>query len=119
LKYLQDKWSLNDLGDRTAKANTFKDVISNTAPRTDTPPRVDSSTMTAAPQPTVDGLNEHQSALVAMSHNLETMTDEDPNLVAARSRHLLTGPQSQIDTAVDRVDNFINQQKATVESWIK
>jgi len=54
-----------------------------------------------------------------MSHNLETMTDEDPNLVAARSRHVLTGPQSQIDTAVDRVDNFIDQQKAKVESWIK
>jgi hypothetical protein len=25
------------------------------------------------------------------------------------SRHVLTGPQSQIGTAVDRVDNFINQ----------
>ena len=54
-----------------------------------------------------------------MSHNLESITDEDPNLVAARSRHILTGPQSQIDTAVERVDNFINQQKAKVESWIK
>jgi len=32
---------------------------------------------------------------------------------------VLTGPQSQIDTAVDRIDNFINQQKAKVESWIK
>jgi hypothetical protein len=119
LKYLQDKWDLNDLGNRTAKASTFKAVINGAAPRNDTPPRVDSSTQTVAAQPSVDALNEHQSALVAMSHNLETMTDEDPNLVAARSRHVLTGPQSQIDTAVDRVDNFINQQKATVQSWIK
>ncbi len=54
-----------------------------------------------------------------MSHNLESMTDEDPNVVAARSRHLLTGPQSQIDAAVERVDNFISRQKATVESWSK
>jgi hypothetical protein len=30
-----------------------------------------------------------------------------------------TGPQSQIDTAVERVDNFISQQKAKVDSWIK
>jgi phospholipase C len=119
LRYLQDKWDLNDLGDRTAKANTFKAVINSTAPRTDTPLRVEPSTQTVAASPPVDALNEHQSALVAMSHNLETMTDEDPNLVAARSRHVLTGPQSQIDTAVDRVDNFVNQQKATVESWNK
>jgi len=119
LRYLQDKWSLNDLGDRTAKANTFKEVINGAASRADTPARVDSSTQTVAASPPVDALNEHQNALVAMSHNLESMTDEDPNLVAARSRHVLTGPQSQIDTAVDRVDNFISQQKATVESWIK
>ena len=31
LKYLQDKWGLNDLGGRTAKANTFKAVINGTA----------------------------------------------------------------------------------------
>jgi hypothetical protein len=118
LKYLQDKWALNDLGDRTAKANTFKEVITS-GPRSDTPVRVDSLTISVTATPPVDALNEHQSALVAMSHNLESMTDEDPNVVAARSRHLLTGPQSQIDTAVDRVDNFINQQKAAVEGWIK
>ena len=54
-----------------------------------------------------------------MSHTLESITDEDPNVVAARSRHVLTGPQSQIDAAVDRVDNFIDQQKAKVQSWAK
>jgi phospholipase C len=119
LKYLQEKWDLNDLGYRTAKANTFKAVIDSTAPRTETPPRVDPSTEAVAASAPVEALNEHQSALVAMSHNLETMTNEDANLVAARSRHVLTGPQSQIDTAVDRVDNFIDQQKATVQSWTK
>jgi phospholipase C len=121
LKYLQDKWGLNDLGDRTAKANTFKGAINfGAAARTDTPLRIDSSTQNVTTAPAgLDALNEHQSALVAMSHNLESITDVDPNLVAARSRHVLTGPQSQIDTAVDRVDNFISQQKATVDSWIK
>jgi hypothetical protein len=59
----------------------------------------------------VGALNEHQSAIVAMSHNLESMTDEDPNVVAARSRHVLTGPQAQTDAAVDRVDSFVAQQK--------
>jgi hypothetical protein len=42
------------------------------------------------------------------------MTAEDSNVVAARSRHVLTGPQSQIDAAVDRVDSFLAQQKAKV-----
>ena len=121
LRYLQVKWGLGDLGDRTAKANTFESVLNLAAPaRSDTPARIDSSIQSAAkPAAALDALSEHQSALVAMSHNLESLTDEDPNLVAARSRHVLTGPQSQIDTAVDRVDNFINQQKAKVQSWIK
>ena len=121
LKYLQDKWQLDDLGARTAKANTFAGALTtNGRPAEDTPARIASSTMSVTASTTaIDALNEHQSAIVAMSHNLEAMSDEDPNVVAARSRHLLTGPQSQIDTAVDRVDNFISQQKAKVDSWSK
>jgi phospholipase C len=121
LKYAQDKWGLNDLGERTANANTFKAAFNfDAAPRIDTPLRIAPTTQsTALPAVAVDALNEHQSAIVAMSHNLESMTDEDPNLIAARSRHLLTGPQSQIDAAVERVDNFVSQQKAEVESWVK
>jgi phospholipase C len=113
LKFLQDKWQLGDLGARTASANTFQAVLQvGQAPRSDTPSRV--ATSTVSPPPTtvqVGALNEHQSAIVAMSHNLESMTDEDPNVVAARSRHVLTGPQAQTDAAVDRVDSFVAQQK--------
>jgi hypothetical protein len=39
------------------------------------------------------------------------MTDSDPNAVAARSKHVLTGPQSMIDVAMDRVEDFLSQQK--------
>jgi hypothetical protein len=54
-----------------------------------------------------------------MSHNLEAMSNEDPN-VAARTRHVLTGPQSQINTAVvDRVDTFVAQAKAKMDRWFK
>jgi phospholipase C len=121
LKYLQDKWTLNDLGARTACAASFAGAINAAAaPRTDAPPRIDSAaTGSGAPTPAVDALTENQSAIVAMSHNLEAMSNEDPNVVAARSRHILTGPQSQIDTAVDRVDTFIAQAKATVNGWLK
>lgn len=119
LRYLQRKWGLGDLGERTANANTFESTISAAAPRTDVPQRVKLAT-TSSPSPpvAVDALSEHQSAIVAMSHTLESLTDVDPNVIAARSRHVLTGPQSQIDTAVDRVDSFIDQQKAKVQSWI-
>jgi phospholipase C len=120
LRYAQEKWGLDDLGERTAKANSIQGAISLVAPRTDTPERIDLATIGSPNAPVaVDALSEHQSAIVAMSHTLESMTDEDPNVVAARSRHVLTGPQSQIDTAVDRIDSFINEQKAKVESWTK
>jgi phospholipase C len=121
LRYLQDKWTLNDLGARTARAASFAGAINAAAlPRTDAPPRISSAaTGSGAPTPSVDALGGNQSAIVAMSHNLESMSDEDPNVVAARSRHVLTGPQSQIDTAVDRVDSFIAQAKAKVDGWLK
>jgi phospholipase C len=121
LKYLQDKWALNDLGARTARAASFAGAINTAAPpRMDAPQRINSATAgSGVPTPAVDALSENQSAIVAMSHNLEAMSNEDPNVVAARSRHVLTGPQSQIDTAVDRVDSFIAQAKAKVDGWLK
>jgi phospholipase C len=118
LRYLQLKWGLGDLGARTATAKTFSSALQlATGPRADTPPRIASSTVSAGSAPAaLDALNEHQTAIVAMSQNLEAMTDEDPAVVAARSRHVLTGPQSQIDAAVDRIDSFIDQQKAKMAS---
>jgi hypothetical protein len=56
-------------------------------------------------------LSSHQSALFALSHSVESMTDTNPNEVAARSRHVLTGPQSMIDVAMDRVEGFLSQQR--------
>jgi hypothetical protein len=57
-------------------------------------------------------LTDHQAAIVAMSHNLESMGGEDPSVVAARARHVLSGPQSQADAAVDRVDGFMAAARA-------
>jgi len=114
LRYLQDKWGLGELGARTANANSIRTALQlERPPRSDAPTRVASSTVSAgAATLQVDALNEHQSAIVAMSHNLESMTAVDPNVVAARSRHVLSGPQSQIDAAVDRVNGFLAQWEA-------
>jgi phospholipase C len=108
LKYLIDKWGLGPLGERTAQANSFASAL-QAQPRTDTPgaiPAVPAQLSPAIPPPR-QPLNDHQSALVALSHALESMAQEDANVVATRSRQVLTGPQSQIDTAVDRVDAFL------------
>jgi hypothetical protein len=48
---------------------------------------------------------------LALSHSLESMTDVDPNEVAARSKHVLAGPQSMIDVSVDRLEGFLSQQR--------
>lgn len=113
LKYLQNKWRLGELGGRTAVANTFAAALQVDKPaRADAPVRVSSSTARASAAPAAPGaLSSHQSAILAMSHTLESLTTEDPSVVAARSRQVLSGPQSQSDAAVDRIDSFLAQQK--------
>jgi phospholipase C len=115
LRYLQVKWGLGELGARTGSANSIGPLIQQADPlRLQALPGAAPLLTTTSPSirpksapAVVDALSDHQAALVAMSHNLEAMTDADPNLVAARSRHVLTGPQSQIDAAVDRVDSLL------------
>jgi phospholipase C len=113
LRYLIDKWGLRSLGARAAVANSIKSALAGAA-RTDTPaqlpmPLADKNL--PAIQAPATHLSSHQSALLALSHSLESMTDVDPNEVAARSRHVLTGPQSMIDVASERVDGFLSQQR--------
>jgi phospholipase C len=114
LKYLTDKWGLGPLGNRTAVAHTFADAI-GTALRHDTPTSIamPSEPQTVMPEATmIKSLSSHQNAVVALSHLLETMSEDDAQLVAARSRQLLSGPQSQVDVAVDRVQSFLRIQSA-------
>jgi hypothetical protein len=103
------------VGARVADANTHSigSVLSSTA-RTDTPTELPMpQPVENAPSPIqATALSSHQSALLALSHSLESMTDVDPNEVAARSRHVLTGPQGMIDVSIDRVEGFLSQQRA-------
>jgi len=112
LKYLLDKWQLGSLGDRTAQARTFADKLVR-APRDDTPrtipgPSTAGGVVAWAPR---TQLSSHQAALFGLTHLLESMTGAQPYEIAARSSHVLTGPQSQIDVAVDRVEGFLAQQR--------
>jgi len=108
LKYLIDKWQLGPLGDRGANAQTFSDAFLD-KPRIDTPdriPAVPAGLKRQDPLPR-KSLNDHENALVALSHALETMAEEDPTVIAARSRQIVSSPQSQIDVAVERVEAFL------------
>jgi phospholipase C len=114
LRYLVDKWGLRSLGARVAdaKTNSIGSALTNIA-RTDTPTELPMpQPLDNAPPPIqATALSSHQSALLALSHSLESMTDVDPNEVAARSKHVLTGPQSMIDVSIDRVEGFLSQQR--------
>jgi phospholipase C len=115
LRYLMEKWGLGSLGARTAAASTISigSALTSTA-RLNTPARlpIPGPTLGAAQPVPLTALSSHQSALFALSHSLESMTDSDPNTIAARSKHVLTGPQSMIDVSMDRVEDFLSQQRA-------
>lgn len=118
LRYLSDKWRLGPLGARTAKANSFAAAI-GTAARTDTPPTIpampDIALAPQTPLPVPTTLSDQQQALLGLSHVLETMTTTtDAATTAARNRHVLSGPQSQIDVAMDRVEDFLSEAVAKV-----
>jgi phospholipase C len=115
LRYVSDKWNLGPLGARTAQANSFETVISPNL-RTNTP-----ATISAVPEqgftaeaqvPVPTTLSDQQQALLGLSHVLETMTTTDPATTVARNRHVLSGPQSQIDVAMDRVEDFLGEAAA-------
>lgn len=108
LKYLIEKWDLGPLGRRAAHASAFA-VLPQ--PRSAAPGSVPFPPDIGPAQTTpTKALTSHQSAIVALSHALESMTNEDPGVVAARSRQVLSGPQSQIDVAVDRVESFLRSR---------
>jgi phospholipase C len=113
LKYLQEKWGLGDLGARTESANSIAPALQSKAAAVG-PASLHIGRPAGQPMVAPAVLNDHQSALVALSQHLEAMTDEDPGVVAARSRQVLSGPQSQMDAAVDRVEAFVARRKASI-----
>jgi phospholipase C len=114
LRYLVDKWGLRSLGARVGdpKTNSIGTaLVSKAQTAAPTELAMPSSILNPTSPLPLTALSSHQSALFALSHSLESMTDADPNDVAARSRHVLTGPQSMIDVSMDRVEEFLSQQR--------
>jgi hypothetical protein len=56
-------------------------------------------------------LNANQAALVGMTQLLESMTDLRPETLLGRSKRMVTGFDGAVDVALERVDQFLGQQK--------
>jgi phospholipase C len=110
LKYLVDKWHLGRLGNRTAAANTFVNSITDAVRAdADTPGSIDVRVEPAKP-PILEKLTSAQSALVALSHALESMAGGDPATIAVRSQFILSSAQAHLDIAMDRLESFIESR---------
>jgi phospholipase C len=119
LKYLSDKWDLGPLGARTTVANSFFAHL--------LPEAQDVDRLLVVPTPTAadlappkygqlqgrsqPALNDHQSALVAMTQLLESMTDVGGDDLLGRTKRLITGFDGAVDVAMERVEQFLGQQK--------
>jgi phospholipase C len=123
LKYLTDKWSLGSLGARTAHANTLP-VASFATEAFDRLPAITIDAPPAATQPSygqIAGrlqptLNGHQSALVGMTQLLESMTDLNAAALQGRSKRIVTGYDGAVDVAMERVEQFLSQQRSAADS---
>lgn len=114
LRYLTDKWNLGPLGQRTVNANSFADSISSVC-RNDAPEQLEPPPLSSPVQQLpLQSLTDHESSMVALSHALESMGGEDASVIAARSTQVLSGPASQIDAAVDRVENFLRHRSSLI-----
>jgi phospholipase C len=117
LKYVSDKWRLGPLGARTVHANSFGDVLLRQA-RTDTPdsiaePDIPQARAKLAVPAREPALNDLQRALLAMTEVLETETPQAPVAKLARSSRMLEGPIAQRQVAEERVERFLQHQRAS------
>lgn len=121
LKYLIDKWALGPLGERAAHANTFAGDLLATADASDRVPALSLPVLQNLPAPkfgqiatrSQPTLSSHQSALVAMTQLLESMTDVAGESLQGRSKRAITGFDGVVDVAMERVEQFLGQQKTT------
>ncbi len=112
LKYVVDKWGLEELGNRVAAAHSFGMYLTQReAPRIDTPGII--AVPVANPAPKTRDLNANQNALVAFSRFLETkIADAEANnddVLMEIGRRLVNSMKegAHAETAIARLENFL------------
>jgi hypothetical protein len=94
LKYLSDKWGLNPMGARVARAETFAPFIGQKL-RSDTPPSIAlTPDQKKPPEPdravhAMQEKNQHQTALIALANSLE-LHSSSPIIAAERILNILS-----------------------------
>jgi phospholipase C len=123
LRYLVGKWKLGPLCNRTARANTFREVFLDAA-RTDTITQIPGPSPESglAVEPTnligrmQPAMSSQQSALFAMTQLVESATEAAPSDLIGRMKRIVTGLDGQVDVAIERVEQFFAQQRGTARS---
>ncbi len=119
LKYLIDKWGLGPLGERARNAKTFADKLKLAAVNTKAPRELIIPPPAGLSQRkygkiagrTQPALNAHQSALVGMTQLLESYTTVPAESLPGRTKRLITGFDGVVDVAMERVEDFLSQNK--------
>jgi phospholipase C len=119
LKYLIDKWKLGPLGERAAQANTFSEYLLTTPVAADRLQIISAPRVQSPSQPTFGqnqgrrqpALNGNQSALVGMTQLLESMTNVGSETLLGRTKRVITGFDGAVDVAMERLEQFLGQQK--------
>jgi phospholipase C len=119
LKYLIDKWDLGPLGERTRNAKTFAEELKPALVNTDAPRELIIPPQAGLSQRrhgrigvrVQPSLNSHQSALVGMTQLLESMTTVAAESLLGRTKRLITGFDGVVDVAMERVEDFLGQNK--------
>jgi hypothetical protein len=113
LKYVTDKWTFGPLGARTARAETFANAIQSVA-RDDCPLELplsgppDAGATQPAGRP---ALSSHQTALIAMTQLLESMTDVEAQSLQGRVARMIVGFDGAVDVGMQRVEEFLGQAR--------
>lgn len=106
LRYMQEKWALGPLGDRTAAANSLAPLISG-PPRTNVLAYVGWTETGPAPSA---GPNDLQQDLLGMSRVLERNTITSPAAMFMRPIRAAAGPDGARSVAEERLEDFMAQQ---------
>jgi phospholipase C len=123
LRYLADKWGVQQLGNRTRAATSFGDLLTKlNSPRADTPARIEPPSvamqLTAPREPVVTELNDNQKALYLFAEFLESKMSTVESGEAfreafrARSLRAMTGPADAGAVATERAQQFLSHLQA-------
>jgi len=114
LKYAIDKWGLDGLTDRVAKAKTFADEFLTKMRKDDDAPNMPRQLVvpevSLMPTQASESVSEHEQALISFARYLDaTMIDSDPQGFLARTRQEYLSVGDKVVVAEQRFKAFLSK----------